>query len=92
MKKTTLNAIVSSIAFFSFLVVAITGIILWLAIQFGQEAPLGIVWYTWSNVHTCFAVLFTALLGVHLALHWSYFKSRLLFQSRAQSTKKKRRD
>jgi len=85
MRRTTLNAIVDTIAFFSFLVAAITGIVIWLYLlsaekslvagaRFGQYAFLGIAQHTWVDVHTYSGLLFIALVVLHLALHWGYLK------------------
>jgi Domain of unknown function (DUF4405) len=85
MKKTTLNAIVDTIAFFPFLIAAVTGVVLWLFLpcggefrrggaQFGQYVFLGVVRHTWLDVHTYLGLLFVALVALHLVLHWGYIK------------------
>lgn len=85
MRRTTLNAIVDTIAFFLFLVAAITGIIIWLYLpsvgqfsvvgaRFGQYVFLGIARHTWVDVHTYFGLLFAAFVVLHLVLHWGYIK------------------
>ena len=85
MRKTTLNAIVDTIAFFPLLVTAVTGIIIWLYLPRGTQLAafgtvlshqtfLGIQRQIWLDVHTYLGLLFTALVAIHLVLHWSYIK------------------
>ena len=85
MKRTTLNAIVNTIAFFPLLVTAITGIIIWLYLPRGlalgalgtiasHQTFLGIQRQIWLDVHTYLGLLFTALVAIHLVLHWYYIK------------------
>lgn len=86
MKKATLNAIVDTIAFFPLLVTAITGIIIWLYLPRGtQQAALGTIAshqtffgiqrQVWLDVHLYLGLVFTALVALHLFLHWSYIKT-----------------
>ncbi len=100
MRRTTLNAIVDTIAFFPLLVVAITGIIIWLylprGLAFGalgtvasHQTFLGIQRQIWLDVHTYLGLLFTALVAIHLILHWYYIK--LLPQRFAKTATKKDR-
>lgn len=85
MKRTTLNAIVNTITFFPLLVTAITGIIIWLYLPRGlalgalgtiasHQTFLGIQRQIWLDVHTYLGLLFTALVAIHLVLHWYYIK------------------
>jgi len=85
MKKITLNAVVDTIAFFPLLVTAVTGIIIWLYLPRGlalgalgtvasHQTFLGIQRQVWLDVHTYLGLLFTALVTIHLVLHWSYIK------------------
>ena len=85
MRKTTINAIVDTIAFFPLLVAAVTGIIIWLYLPRGSQLAafgtvlshqtfLGIQRQIWLDVHTYLGLLFTALVAIHLVLHWSYIK------------------
>jgi Domain of unknown function (DUF4405) len=85
MRKTTLNAIVDTIAFFPLLIAAVTGIIIWLYLPRGlalgalgtvasHQTFLGIQRQIWLDVHTYLGLLFTALVAIHLVLHWSYIK------------------
>ncbi len=85
MRKTTLNAIVDTIAFFPLLVAAVTGIIIWLYLPRGSQLAafgtvlshqtfLGIQRQIWLDVHTYLGLLFTGLVALHLVLHWSYIK------------------
>jgi cytochrome b561 len=84
-KKTTLNASVDTIAFFPLLVTAVTGIIIWLYLPRGTQLAafgtvlshqtfLGIQRQIWLDVHTYLGLLFTALVAIHLVLHWYYIK------------------
>src|SRR5665647_3322555 len=71
MKRTTLNAIVNTIAFFPLLVTAITGIIIWLYLPRGLAlGALGTI----ASHQTYLGLLFTALVAIHLVLHWYYIK------------------
>lgn len=86
MRRTTLNAIIDTIEFFPLLVTAITGIIIWLYLPRGTQLAalgtvashqtfLGIQRQVWLDVHTYLGLLFTALVVIHLVLHWGYIKS-----------------
>ena len=86
MKRTTLNAIIDTIAFFPLLVTAITGIIIWLYLPRGlaigalgtiasHQTFLGIQQQVWLDTHMYVGLLFTALVVIHLILHWGYIKS-----------------
>jgi Domain of unknown function (DUF4405) len=85
MKRTTLNAMVDTIAFFPLLVTAVTGIIIWLYLPRGTQLAafgtiashqtfLGIQRQIWLDVHTYLGLAFTALVTIHLILHWGYIK------------------
>jgi hypothetical protein len=85
MKKATVNAAIDTIAFFPFLVVAVTGIIIWLYVPRGTQLAafgtvashqtfLGIQRQVWLDVHTYLGLVFTALVAIHLVLHWYYIK------------------
>lgn len=76
MKKTTLNAVVDAIAFFTFLIVAVTSIVIWLFMPSGG-AFLGVARHTWATVHYDLGLLLIVLVAVHLALHWGYIKCLL---------------
>lgn len=100
MKKTTFNAIVDTIAFFPLLVTAVTGIIIWLFLPRGTQLAafgtvlshqtfLGIQRQIWLDMHTYLGLLFTALVAIHLVLHWSYIKH--LPQRLARTETKKHR-
>jgi cytochrome b561 len=86
MRKMTLNAIVDTIAFFPFLVTVVTGIIIWLFLLRGSvfrafgtvlsyQTFLGMERQMWVDVHVYLGLLFTALVAVHLVLHWGYIKN-----------------
>jgi len=86
MKRATLNASVDTIALLPFLVTAITGIIIWLYLPRGtQQAALGTIAshqtffsiqrQVWLDVHLYLGLVFTALVTLHLVLHWYYIKT-----------------
>jgi hypothetical protein len=84
-KKSKVNAFVDVMAFFPFVITAITGIIIWIFMPFGgtlrnrggafgQQFFLGIARHTWLDVHTYLGLIFIVLVAVHLILHWDYIK------------------
>jgi hypothetical protein len=86
MKRTTLNAIIDTITFFPLFFTAITGIIIWLYLPRGlaigalgtiasHQTFLGIQQQVWLDTHMYVGLVFTALVAIHLILHWGYIKS-----------------
>jgi hypothetical protein len=97
MEKLKVNDSVDVIAFFPFVITAITGIIISIFMPFGgtyrnrgsafgQQFFLGVARHTWLDVHTYLGLISTVLVAVHLILHRDYIKGlpRLLKRKQLQ--------
>ncbi|MFH1561464.1 MAG: DUF4405 domain-containing protein [Patescibacteria group bacterium] len=81
MNQTQKNAIVDILAFFSGIVSALSGFILWIFLPCGtgqgrQIASyfLGIEKHQWQSIHVYSSIALTILVLIHLVLHWSWVK------------------
>ena len=97
MKRITLNFIVDLVAFLDLLVLAITGLIMKYVLPPGtggygrgfrggrEPGEIKYLWsmtrHEWGRIHFYLAVVFAALMVIHIVLHWTwiknYFKSLL---------------
>ena len=98
MKRSSLNFVVDFIAFLNLLVLALTGLIMKYILPPGSgglgraahdgrgresiKTLLSLSRHQWGSIHFYLALLFAALMFVHIILHWSwiknYFKSLLI--------------
>ena len=77
MKKTQINYIVDILALVSFVVTAITGLVLKFFLPSGvRQSRLQEFWGipkgTWTEIHDWFGILFIIFTLIHLVLHWNW--------------------
>lgn len=80
MNKTKINFFVDFLAFVSFLIVALTGLIIFFFLPSGVKGGrylefLGITKYTYVQIHNYFGIFMIILVFIHLILHWNWIKS-----------------
>ena len=80
LKKKTWNAIIDTLAYAAFVVLAMTGVIMYFILPPGSGRGMTI-WgwdrHDWGDIHFWAAVSFFGLLVVHLILHWKWIVSVL---------------
>ena len=80
MKRVTINAIVDIGCLITFIPSLITGLVLYLVLPSGGgrgnswSLYLGITRSKWVTMHDYTSFAFTALLIIHLLLHWKFFR------------------
>ena len=77
MSKAELNYIMDISMAVSFIIIAITGLILFFFLpsgvrQGGYQEFLGIIKQVWINVHNFFGIILIIFVLIHLALHWNW--------------------
>jgi len=89
MDKTKINYFIDVLLIISFIVVAITSIIIFFFLpsgvrQAGYQTFLGMTKHTWSNIHTIFGFAMIILSLVHLILHfkWLTVMSKTIFKKK----------
>lgn len=84
MRKPDVNLIINVAAFILFLLLASTGLLIWLQLPpgHGYLTVWGMNRHAWGDIHFWIAVSFLVLIVVHLVLHWSWIKSMLFSQSK----------
>ncbi len=87
MRKAAVNAVVDIVALIMFILSLVSGVILHVFLPSGgggfrggtgvitTNVFLGIARNDWVDLHTYTSFIFTALVIVHLLLHWRYMKS-----------------
>lgn len=81
MKRITINALIDIGCLITFLPSLISGLVLYLVLPegggrgSGWASYLGIARNQWVTMHNNTSLVFTALLIVHLFLHWNYFRN-----------------
>ncbi len=90
MKKVDFNLIVNVVAFILFLLLASTGLLIWLQLPpgHGHLTVWGMNRHAWGDIHFWVAVGFLVLIVVHLILHWSWIKYILFNQSKKKLSAK----
>lgn len=83
MNRAKLNFFVDFLAFLSFFVTAITGLIVFFFIPSGVRQGryiefLGVPKYLWSQIHNYAGLVMILLVLVHLILHWGWIRSMTL--------------
>ncbi len=83
--KTKFNIIVDILGFFSFLIISFSGIVLWRILPRGsyqggrgittEKMFFGLDRHNWTDIHNYIALVFIALILIHLILHWHWIKS-----------------
>ncbi|WP_254765700.1 DUF4405 domain-containing protein [Salinilacihabitans rarus] len=79
MNRRTQNLSVNLLLFAAFLVVLASGVVLWQVLPGGGTSRgldfVGLVRGDWTRVHVLASLTMTALVAVHLALHWRYVRA-----------------
>ena len=80
MKRITINALIDIGCLITFIPSLISGLVLYLVLPSGGGRGsswamyLGITRNQWLTMHDYTSLLFTALLIIHLLLHWKFFR------------------
>jgi cytochrome b subunit of formate dehydrogenase len=87
MEKAKINYIIDFLAGISFLITAITGLVIFFFLPSGvrqgsYQTFLGIIKGTWTIVHDWAGILFILLVIIHFMLHWDWIvcMTRKIFQ------------
>jgi hypothetical protein len=81
MKRITINALVDIGCLITFIPSFVSGLVLFFVLPCGggrgagQLVYLGLVREQWLNMHNYWSLAFSALLIIHLILHWMYFRN-----------------
>ena len=80
MKRITINALIDIGCLLTFIPSLISGLVLYLVLPSGGGRGsswamyLGITRNQWLTMHDYTSLIFTALLIIHLLLHWKFFR------------------
>jgi hypothetical protein len=95
MKRVKYNALINIAGFAAFVVLAVTGLVVLLFLPTGtggrgsgygpSALVLGMGRHEWGDIHNFAGIVFIAIVGLHLVLHWRWIKClpRLLASARA---------
>ena len=77
MEKSKINYIIDALIAISFLVVAITGLVMFFFLPSGVQRGgyqefLGIIKHVWIDIHNWSGIILIILVIVHLILHWNW--------------------
>jgi hypothetical protein len=81
MKRVTINALVDIGCLITFIPSLVSGLVLYLVLPegggrgSGWATYLGIPRQQWMTMHDNTSLVFTALLIIHLILHWKFFRN-----------------
>ncbi len=80
MNKAKLNFLIDFLAFLSFFVTAITGLVIFFFIPPGIRQGryiefLGVQKQVWSQIHNYAGLLMILFVLIHIVLHWKWIKS-----------------
>jgi len=81
MKHITVNTLVDIGCVITFIPSLITGLVLYFVLPSGggrgnsYSLYLGVPRYQWIDIHDYTSFAFTALLIIHLLLHWNFFRN-----------------
>jgi hypothetical protein len=81
MRKITVNIVVDIGCLITLIPSLVSGLVLFLILPSGSgrvQGPgvyLGITRDQWLNIHNVASLLFIALVIIHMALHWTYFRN-----------------
>lgn len=91
MRKPELNFIIDSLAFFLFLSLASTGLLIYLILPPASGLSVwGMDRHTWGDIHFWIAITFLALMGLHLVMHWDWIKAKVKGNSKDLTISKTR--
>lgn len=84
MRKADVNLIINVAAFILFLLLASTGLLIWLVLPSGHGylTVWGMNRHAWGDIHFWIAISFLVLIVIHLFLHWSWIKCMLFSRSK----------
>lgn len=78
MRKPELNFIVDTIAFFLFLSLISTGLLIYLVIPPASGLSVwGMGRHDWGEIHFWIALTFLLFMAVHFILHWTWIKTKV---------------
>lgn len=75
MKRSTINFIIDTIAFVCFMFLTSTGILIRYILPKGNGSYLtiwGMDRHEWGGIHFWVAIIFLAMILIHIMLHWSW--------------------
>jgi len=81
MRRITINALVDIGCLITFIPSLISGLVLYFVLPSGGgrgsgwSTYLGITRNQWTTMHNNWSLIFSALLIIHLILHWMYFRN-----------------
>ena len=81
MRRITINALIDIGCLITFIPSLVSGLVLFFVMPSGggrgsgQLVYLGLVRDQWLNMHNYWSLAFSALLIIHLLLHWMYFRN-----------------
>jgi protein-S-isoprenylcysteine O-methyltransferase Ste14 len=94
MVKPIINYIIDFLMTISFIVTAITGLIIFFFLPSGvkqgsYQTFLGIIKGTWSSIHDWSGIIFIILVVLHFVLHWNWLinMTKNIFSSKIKELK-----
>lgn len=80
MRRITINALVDIGCLITFIPSLVSGLVLFFFLpsgsgKGGHAVYLGLIRDQWLNMHNYWSLAFSALLIIHLLLHWMYFRN-----------------
>ena len=81
MRRITINALVDIGCLITFIPSLVSGLVLFFFLPSGSgkggshAVYLGLIRDQWLNMHNYWSLAFSALLIIHLLLHWMYFRN-----------------
>lgn len=91
MNRSNLNFIVDSVAFFLFLLLASTGILIYFVLPpgSGNLTIWGMNRHGWGDIHFWTAMGFLLAMVIHLLLHWSWIVSSIKGHTGKEKSRKR---
>lgn len=80
MKKPQLNFVIDVVAFAAFVFMAATGVLLVYTLPPGSgrwSSVWGLSRHQWGDIHLWLAIIFLAVVALHLILHWRWIVSMM---------------
>lgn len=91
MRKPELNFIIDASAFFLFLSLASTGLLIYFVLPPASGLSIwGMDRHIWGEIHFWIAISFLVLIAIHFALHWSWITARVKGNSKNAKISKSR--
>ena len=91
MNKSNLNFVIDSVAFFLFLLLASTGILIFLVLPpgSGNLTIWGMNRHGWGDIHFWAAMGFLLAMIIHLIMHWSWIVAKIKGRAGKQMSRKR---